>query len=174
MHIIVDGYNLIRQSPSLRSRERISLETGRNSLISLLSELKKIRPHRITVVFDGREGLSRRETREAIVGIQVIYSAVGETADDVIKRMATEEAGNLLVVTSDREIGHFIHRRGGATILSPEFEQQLSGIISGTAPAQGESGEDEPCPAETGTKKKGPSRRPSRKEKRLRQSLNKP
>ncbi|MDI6726381.1 MAG: NYN domain-containing protein, partial [Smithellaceae bacterium] len=153
-------------------RERISLETGRNSLISLLAELKKIRPHRITVVFDGREGLSRRETREAIAGIQVIYSAVGETADEVIKRMATEEAGNLLVVTSDREIGHFIHRRGGATILSPEFEEQLSGIISGAAPAQGKYQEDEPCP-EMGTKKKGPSRRPSRKEKRLRQSLNK-
>ena len=31
MHIIVDGYNLIRQSDSLRGHERQSLEAGRKS-----------------------------------------------------------------------------------------------------------------------------------------------
>jgi len=172
MHIIVDGYNLIRQSPGLLARERISLETGRNALIRSLAELRKIKPHRITVVFDGRGGRSSRETGEMIAGIQVIYSAGGETADEVIKRMAGGEAGNLLVVTSDREIGNFVNRRGGATIPSPLFEEQLARIVRGSPPAPEESPEEEPRP-EAGTKKKGPAWRPSRKEKRLRHSLGK-
>ena len=37
MHIIVDGYNLIRQSDVLRGHERKSLEAGRKALIRSLA-----------------------------------------------------------------------------------------------------------------------------------------
>ncbi len=174
MHILVDGYNLIRQSPALRSKERISIEAGRNSLIKLLAEFKQIRPHRITCVFDGQKGISAKETRENISGIQVIYSAIGDTADDVIKKIAQLGAANLLVVTSDREIANYVHRRGGATVSSLEFEDRLlmsvSGIPHPTEKADNEEGEEEP---DRKTTKKGPARRPSRNDKRLRQSLSK-
>lgn len=174
MHIIIDGYNLIRQSPTLRSKERISIEAGRDNLIKLLADFRKIRPHRITCVFDGRTGTSVRETRELKSGIEVIYSAIGDTADDVIKRMAQREAGNLLVVTSDREIANYVHRRGGVAVSSPEFEDRLLMSVSGITfpPEKADDGEKEEEPVR-GTTKKGPSRRPSRSKKRLRQSLGK-
>ena len=54
MHIIVDGYNLIRQSDTFRQSERKSLEEGRNALLRSLAGYRKLRGHRITVVFDGR------------------------------------------------------------------------------------------------------------------------
>ena len=56
MHIIVDGYNLIRQSDTFRHSERKSLEEGRNALIRSLAGYRKLRGHRITVVFDGWVG----------------------------------------------------------------------------------------------------------------------
>ncbi len=40
MHIIIDGYNLIRQSDALRRYERLSLEEGRNALIRSVSFIK--------------------------------------------------------------------------------------------------------------------------------------
>ncbi len=172
MHIIVDGYNLIRQSQTLRAKERISIEAGRDSLIKLLAEFKKIRPHRITCVFDGREGISAQETNETKSGIQVIYSAIGDTADDVIKKIAQKGAGNLLVATSDREIANYVHRRGGVTVSAPEFEDRLLMTISGSSfsPEKTDDAENEEEPVRK-TAKKGPSRRPSRSEKRLRQNL---
>jgi len=48
--ILIDGYNLIRQSDILRNYERQSLEAGRRALISKLIEYEKRRGHKITVV----------------------------------------------------------------------------------------------------------------------------
>ncbi|MDO8786291.1 MAG: NYN domain-containing protein, partial [Syntrophales bacterium] len=49
MHIIIDGYNLIRQSDFLRRIERISLEEGRKTLIRTMSLYRKQRGHRVTI-----------------------------------------------------------------------------------------------------------------------------
>ncbi|MBN1828305.1 MAG: NYN domain-containing protein, partial [Deltaproteobacteria bacterium] len=56
MHIIIDGYNFIRQSDRLRRFERISLEEGRKQLLRTVGEYRKLRGHKITVVFDGWGG----------------------------------------------------------------------------------------------------------------------
>jgi len=81
MHIIVDGYNLIRQSDTFRQSERKSLEEGRNALIRSLAGYRKLRGHRITVVFDGWVGGSPLEERDRALGVEIIYSRLGEKAD---------------------------------------------------------------------------------------------
>ena len=92
MHIIVDGYNLIRQSDVLRGHERQSLEAGRKALIRGLAQYKRLRGHRITVVFDGWEGGSPLEERDLAGGVAIIYSRLGEKADEVIKRLVAAGA----------------------------------------------------------------------------------
>jgi uncharacterized protein len=87
MHIIVDGYNLIRQSATLRHSEVKSLEEGRNALIRSLVGYRRHRGHRITVVFDGWVGGSPQEERDLAGGVEIIYSRLGEKADEVIKRL---------------------------------------------------------------------------------------
>jgi uncharacterized protein len=72
MHIIVDGYNLIRQSATLRHSEMKSLEEGRNALIRSLAGFRKLRGHRMTVVFDGWVGGSPREERDLAGGVEII------------------------------------------------------------------------------------------------------
>ncbi len=167
MHIIVDGYNLIRQSDVLRGHERQSLDAGRKALIRGLAQYKRMRGHRITVVFDGWEGGSPQEERDLAGGVAIIYSRLGEKADEVIKRLVAVGNEEILVVTSDREIATFTARRGKGTIASPEFAarlDQLAAEPSSDAVILPETEEDE-ADRPGAAKKKGPARRLSKQKR---------
>jgi uncharacterized protein len=166
MHIIVDGYNLIRQSDTFRHYERKSLAEGRNALIRSLAAYRKLRGHRITVVFDGWEGGSPREERDRAGGVEIIYSRLGEKADEVIKRLLAKGDEEILAVTSDREIVNFAARRGKTAIASAAFASLLDGIVAG--PVSGglpETEEEEDEDRRAAAKKKGPAHRPSKQKR---------
>lgn len=122
MHIIIDGYNLIRQSSSLRRFEKQSLEEGRRALILHLAEYKKKKGHNITVVFDGWDAGNPNEERDREKSINIIYSRHGEKADDVIKKLADNSPEETVIITSDREIASYASRRGKTVFSSGEFE----------------------------------------------------
>jgi len=172
MIIIIDGYNLIRQSDSLRRFEYKSLEDGRRALLSRLNEYERKKKHKITVVFDGWKGGFADEGRDREGKIDIIYSRYGERADDVIKRLASRAVGDVIVVSSDREISSFITRLGKTPLASPEFEAILNRTIYQT-PAK------RPVPAreiqtrERQTKKKGPARRLPRAKRRTQSKIEK-
>jgi predicted RNA-binding protein with PIN domain len=168
MHIIIDGYNLIRQSDSLRRFERLGLEKGREELIKRLAAYRKLKGHRITVVFDGWIGGHLQEERQQEASIRIIYSRRGEKADEVIKRIARKGSGEeLVVVTSDREIAQTVVRSGGVAIASPEFEARM--VLEGQVALLSEKGvspdEEEDDEEIRRGGKKGPSRRLSKKER---------
>ncbi len=168
MHIIVDGYNLIRQSDALRRYERISLDEGRRALVRSLSDYRKLRCHRITVVFDGWEGGSPTEERDHAGGVDIIYSRLGEKADEVIKRLLRTAAEEIMVVTSDREIVTFAARRGKSAIPSPAFAERLDRLTAGPssdADTPGETPEDDDDDRRDTAKKKGPARRLSKQKR---------
>jgi predicted RNA-binding protein with PIN domain len=169
MHIIIDGYNLIRQSDTLRRYERVSLEEGRKALIQSMSLYKRLKGHKVTIVFDGWEGGAAEEERDRISGITIIYSRKGVKADDVIKRMIQKKEEETLVVTSDRSIADFVNHRGGTAISSPEFEELINRVKTGIPESRSHMEEryekDEDDNTKAGIKKKGPSRRLSRKDK---------
>lgn len=167
MHIIVDGYNLIRQSDTFRQAERKSLEEGRNALVRSLAGYRKLRGHRITVVFDGWVGGSPREERDLAGGVEIIYSRLGEKADEVIKRLLERGDEENLVVTSDREIAVFAVRRGKTAIASAEFDQLLGRSAAGSSASEASGGEegDDDDDDRTGMKGKGPSRRLSKQKR---------
>ncbi len=171
MNIIIDGYNLIRQSDSLRRFEKFGLEEGRNELIRRLSNFKKKRRHEITVVFDGWISGSPVEERQKEGGITIIYSKKGEKADEVIKRIAKKSDREIIVVTSDRGIADSISRNGGVAISSPEFEERIQMFETGVPFHQEEDGDEdeERIPG----KKRGPSKRLTRKKRRASTRLKK-
>ena len=167
MHIIVDGYNLIRQSDVLRGYERQSLEAGRKALIRSLAQYKRVRGHRITVVFDGWEGGSPLEERDLAGGVAIIYSRLGEKADEVIKRLVGMGSEEILVVTSDREIAAYAARRGKSSIDSPGFAARLDRLAA--EPARDadtpEDVEEDERDRRGAAKKKGPARRLSKQKR---------
>jgi uncharacterized protein len=176
MHIIIDGYNLIRQSDALRRYERLSLEAGRNALARSVSHYKKQKGHKVTVVFDGWQGGPVEEERDKLSGIDIIYSRKGEKADEVIKRMVQERAEEVVVVTSDRDIADFVSRRGGTAISSQEFDG-LMGRAKTAVTDQGGHNEERSGKEDDATpvraKKKGPSRRLSRRKKSAMEKMRK-
>lgn len=170
VHIIIDGYNLIRQSRVLSELDRQDLQSARDALIASLSLYKRTRPHKITVVFDGINAPTEASNRNRQRGIDIRFSSKGESADSVIKRMARRERERALVVSSDQEIVDFAAFQGAATISSPLFEEKVA--MASVGQSGGIGGEDLNgwIPS---TKKKGPSRRLSKKERRNRTKISK-
>ena len=161
MHLIIDGYNLLHVDRSLTNLNSVQLQWERERLIDRLSTYRKLKPREVTVVFDGwQEGWSA-ETREKRKGIEIIFSKLGEKADEVIKRLVKEKGSGTVVITSDRDVARFAQRMDLAVIPSEQFEEKLE---EGSSHMLEESPEKE----ESAMKKKGPSRRLSKKEKRAR------
>jgi predicted RNA-binding protein with PIN domain len=171
LHIAIDGYNLIRQSPYFSTLDQQDLQSGRQALVDSLAAYKKIKPYAITVVFDGASAPAGMVRRDRIKGIELRYSRPGELADTVIKRMAAREKQDLLVVSSDNEVVDYARSMGSAVISAPEFEQRLAMARlmgqEGMHAADGSSG------WRPTTKKKGPSRRLPKKRRRMANRISK-
>ena len=168
MHLIVDGYNVIRQSPRLQYLDVMDLQTGREALLELLAHYRRRSHHQITVVFDGWQRGDLKESRDRYEGILVIYSRRGERADEVIKRLLTQERERALVVTSDREIQVCAEQAKAAWISAGEFE--LSHLHD---PAETAGPDAEDNSTARGTHKKGPARRLSKQLRQRQQRLKK-
>ena len=156
VHIIIDGYNLIRQSGNLSNLDLQDIQFGRDGLIDMLAAYKKIKAHRITVVFDGTWAPRFSQQRDRQKGIDIVFSHNGESADAVIKKMARREKQQALVVSSDREIVRSAISSGAAAISAPEFEDKLTmaAHMDGGVPDRDRHDGWKPT-----TKKKGPRRR---------------
>ncbi len=156
IHIIIDGYNLIRQSGYLNNLDLQDIQFGRQALIDMLAAYKKIKAHRITVVFDGTRAPRFSQQRDRQKGINIIFSQNGQSADAVIKKMARRQKQQALVVSSDRDIVRAAASSGAATISTPEFEEKLmmAAHQDGSMP-----GGDEHEGWKPTTKKKGPRKR---------------
>jgi predicted RNA-binding protein with PIN domain len=159
IHIIIDGYNLIRQSKYLSTLDLQDIQLGREALIDMLVSYKKIKAHRITVVFDGTRAPHLAQQRDRQKGISIIFSHHGESADAVLKKMAFGEKQKALVVSSDQDIVQSANSSGASTISSVDFENKL--ILSAHMDGMG-PGRDDHDGWKPTTKKKGPSRRPTR------------
>jgi len=171
LRIIIDGYNLIRQSLTLRSYDYLDIAKGREKLIEKLAHYRALKHHPILVVFDGWQEGNPTEQRTKEKGIDIIYSKRGEKADEVIKRLVLNSREELIVVTSDHEITHFCKSKRCEVIPSPSFEEKME--LSLLARMKGLE-EDEEIPlSPISTKKKGPAKKLPKSKRKLLQRLKK-
>ena len=156
MHIIIDGYNLIRRSKRWSVIDQQDLEAGREALVDALAAYRKVKPHRITVVFDGTSAPAYTAKRDRRKGIAVQFSNRGETADDVIKRLARRDREKALIVSSDQEVLQSAESFGAAVINAAAFEAKLTLASWSNNLTGADDDSDSWTPT---TKKKGQSRR---------------
>ena len=168
MHLIVDGYNVIRQSPRLQFLDAMDLQSGREALLEQLAHYRSRSHHQITVVFDGWQYGDLKEGRDRYQGIAIIYSRRGERADEVIKRLLHQERERALVVTSDREIQVCADQAKAAWINAAQFESSHLRDPAGSADPDGEANS-----SARGPHKKGPARRLSKQLRQRQQRLKK-
>jgi predicted RNA-binding protein with PIN domain len=163
IHIIIDGYNLIRQSKSLSILDLQDIQLGRDTLVDMLAAYKKIKPHRITVVFDGTTAPLLSQQRDRRKGISIIFSHKGESADTVIKNLARKETQWALVVSSDQDIVQSATANGAATVSANDFENKLTMSMDMDGL---QFDRDAYIGWQPTTKKKGPSRRLSKQQRK--------
>lgn len=100
-YLIVDGHSVIFGWPELARLHARRTALARDELVKALTEYQDASGVRVVVVFDGK-GVSASE-HSAPGGIQIFYSAAGQTADSIIERLAAKYAGRheITVATSD-------------------------------------------------------------------------
>ncbi|MCD4814705.1 NYN domain-containing protein [bacterium] len=121
-HVIVDGFNIIRRDNELSRIEQINFLGAQDTLVQKMAAYRRGTSNKVTIVYDGANSENSFRQNSQKNGINVIYSAQGETADDVIVDMVARDAhqrSRYLVVTADRDLGSAC-RRHGVVVLPPE------------------------------------------------------
>lgn len=140
---------------------------------------KKIKGHAMTVVFDGHKSGMGTENTEIRGGVRIIYSRLGECADDVIKRIISRERREWLVVSSDRSIANHAWSVDSIPVPSDRFFDIISRQVckSPYEEAPGPEGESykDMCDDDEGfeDRRKGNPFQLSKKEKAVRKALGK-
>lgn len=123
VHLLVDGYNVTKAG-----YPGSTLEAQRVRLVSGLGALASRNPGaEITCVFDGTAATSRPTALPIPRGVRVLFSAVGELADDLLVRLVlAEPAGRpIAVVTNDGEIISAVRAAGARRLASEALLARL-------------------------------------------------
>jgi predicted RNA-binding protein with PIN domain len=161
MRWLVDGYNVIRRDPDLRGTEAESLAAGREALLRRLAVAAREGAEVFTIVFDGAR-LRADDLPAAPTGaIEVIFSRPPDTADDVLRRLATKWREAAVVVSSDRAVETAARRAGAVAVRVEDFLAALD------REAEPDEDADDDGPRE----KRGNPRRRSREERAGRRAL---
>ena len=146
MRWLIDGYNVIRRDPEMKSREARRLEDGRTALLHLVAAVARRCGDDFTVVFDG----ARASGGDAVGGqVQVIFSRPPQNADQVLIGLATQLRDGSIVVTSDRTVRDAARRAGAAVVGADEF-LDAADTEEPDAQADKENEEDDESPAGKG------------------------
>jgi predicted RNA-binding protein with PIN domain len=174
-NILIDGYNLI----GIAHRD---FEKARQDVILQLDRYAGLKRHSITVVFDGWKNGQAAETKMRRGDVTVIYSSLGEKADDVIKNMLSSATKSWIVVSSDREVYDFARKKYLVALKADEFAVKLATALADWGKGKKgnlydgyddeyEDGDDDGDSQRTG--KKGNPNKLSREDKRKIEALKK-
>jgi len=123
VHLIIDGYNVTKRGYGTLplQAQRVRLLAGLGPLAGRAAEAE------ITVVFDATAVASRPVGVTAPRGVRVVFSRLGELADEEIVRLVRAEPPGrpVVVVTSDREVAEASAAAGARAIPSASLLARL-------------------------------------------------
>jgi predicted RNA-binding protein with PIN domain len=131
--ILVDGYNLILRSPTLKPGADRTLRESRDKLVNLLSWAVGSEGARFLVVFDGSD---EGGDDEGSGRVEVRFTRPTDKADDLIRRLVEERierVERLTVVTSDLEVARHARAMGADIALADLFLSSILGPAGGSA-----------------------------------------
>ncbi|MBI4590187.1 MAG: NYN domain-containing protein [Candidatus Rokubacteria bacterium] len=164
MRWLIDGYNVIRRDALLASRELESLQAGREALLRLLGPAAQRTGDQFVVVFDGA-GIGR-VSGERPGAVRALFSRPGETADQVLARLAARAGAGTAVVSSDRAVRQAAVRAGAIAVAAEEFVSRLTRGSPGMDEVDKDEEEEEPLPPQ-----KGNPRRAKKRERNAQRAL---
>ncbi len=121
-HIIIDGYNVLAQS---------NYQT-RDELLKDLKSYQKSQGHKVTIFFDGTHQGTGTGDKYMEEYVEVIFSPLMVTADDMIEEfLEKHHQSNIIVVSSDRRIQTAAKAKKLSYLESKEFLFKLKYVPSG-------------------------------------------
>ena len=118
LHFLLDGYNIIKQTPDLN---RGTLENQRLALIRWISQSSPqgSAQNSVMIVFDGKEEFFGSHSSGSI---KVVFSK-GQSADDLIKKIVEQypHKKNVVVVSNDKDITLYVRALGAGVLSVKEF-----------------------------------------------------
>ena len=126
-YIIVDGYNIIFAWDDLAKIAEGDLEAARRGLLDALCSYASFKKCRMVVVFDGYKAKGNPGSREQLAGLQVVYTAEGETADAYIEALVHDIGSNFAVrvATSDSLVQLSSLRSGVLRMSARELRMEV-------------------------------------------------
>lgn len=127
-YLIIDGYNIINAWQTFKNTINHDLEHARNKLIDIMADYQAVKGVNVIIVFDAHLVKGGMGSKEQIHGVNVIYTAEGETADAVIEKITGEfnEKDRVVVATSDWAQQRIVFGRGGIRLSARELERDVT------------------------------------------------
>ncbi|HMK61533.1 MAG TPA: NYN domain-containing protein [Dissulfurispiraceae bacterium] len=164
MHIIIDGYNVI-------GIDHKDMERARAQLVERLAAYRSRKHHDITVVFDGYKMGMRTRSVSYSGYVKIVFSCLGEKADDFIKKAISSEHREWIVVTADHDIVDRAWSCGSVPVPPDRFMNAIMKCLAVTDDSDGLELENED--SDERLNRKGSAYHLSRKEKAIRRVLKK-
>lgn len=134
--LIVDGYNVIHAHPDLALLADDAMELARARLVEGLGELARVAEMHVTVVFDAARGHNAEAVRDRVLGVEVVFTGRGVSADAYIEAMAlaASRPEDVTVATSDRATQEAVFSRGVLRMSSRELVERMAGAAEEAEP----------------------------------------
>ena len=132
VRILVDGYSLLHNWPELAPGKARHSAAARDELIHVLTRFQDADGTPITVFFDGAGAPPDATNGEASQDVEVLYSRIGQTADDLIERAAHrfKTYGEVLAVTNDVAERDIVVGMGGNAASCQNFKIMVQSVLS--------------------------------------------
>ncbi|MBN2168715.1 MAG: NYN domain-containing protein [Actinobacteria bacterium] len=131
---MIDGYNVIFASGTLKEIADDDLESARACFISWLEEFSSGKEMKIELVFDAAKTSDPVNREERSEHLTVIFTAKGQTADSYIEREAylskDRNIGEVAVVTGDYLQQKIVLGTGVLRVTPKEFLAELDEFLS--------------------------------------------
>lgn len=131
VRILVDGYSLLHNWPELAPGQPRHSAAARDELIHVLTRYQDAIGTPITIVFDGGGAPAGAPRPISTPELEVIYSRAGQTADDIIERVAfrIREFGEALAVTDDNAERDTVLALDGLATSCLNFIQEVEKVL---------------------------------------------
>lgn len=125
--LIVDGYNMIYSWPELKEAAKVSLQSAREELISLLSDYQGARNGSLMIVFDGYRRPGNPGSKEQRGLTSIFYTPQGMNADSFIEKKVHDLKGKYrcTAATSDALIQNAVFASGASRISARELQNRI-------------------------------------------------
>ena len=123
--LLVDGHSVIFAWPDLSEIHHRNTASARENLVRRLTGLQDSTEWEVAVVFDGRG--AKASSDSVPHGIAVFYSKSGQTADEIIERLAAKYSATceVTVATDDHMERTTVEALGGMSMSTDQLLSEM-------------------------------------------------